>query len=784
MPRTVVITSGKGGVGKTNFALNAALELTRRHYRTCLLDGDLGLANVNILLDIQPNLTLDDCIFGEVPLLDIIYKTESGLHIVPGSSGFEETANLSPEKIGRLVQEMDSLGGYDFLLIDTSSGISKGVISFCLAAPETILVLTPEATSLTDAYSVVKVLAGNGYDGTVKVLVNKCSDVPQAQKTFIRFKQVVNKHLDVNITAAGLILSDPFMERAVAEQEPVLSAFPNSTASQCIRAAVSNLIKTSVDLDKAVLAGTFWSRYFDFLRNDLMLPGQTTKPSPGEDARTSFPDIEPDAGPARPAVVEEGIDLESAPRQVDTSALFTLGCNATLPSLIPFLSRVLKLSSNQELAAPEMYTILSLDPVLLGRVLQLFITTYPTETVDRIDIYQMIEKLGHETVSGLLVTSALETAVKAPPEQKDYSFFYHLWLSGLRCGLLAKEIAGLLKHPTSEEAFFAGLLHDIGRLTMQRFQPSIYEHHPGENPPETILLDREKKHFRKTHAELGAEILRGFRLNSLMVDAAQFHILPASIMVTALDFNKIVYLAEQAGLPSSPDTESIIEKFLLSCGVSATDFKTLSDRVDNELDRITSEFQMGGQAGDIHAADQHEKLRQQAMAHILTQSIMPSARSQETLDGLMRAVTQGFSLLFGLNKVIWLFPDSEQNHLLARGYPGCIGFDWLSHISFRMDSGESLVVQSFLQRKIFSITGDPLDSLMDKQLLSAMQATLLLCLPLFTRTRSLGLIVCEVPEKKQQNFQDVRDGLQQFGAQVAARIAALEAPGTPSQSQP
>ena len=148
MTKTIVITSGKGGVGKTNISVNTALELAKRDYRTCLFDADFGLANVDIILGLHPEKTLNDVIYGDKNLEDIILHSEAGIDIIPGSSGIEKIANLTSDKISELVSAFSQLSEYDYFLIDTSSGISKSVISFCLAGTETFVVITSEATSL------------------------------------------------------------------------------------------------------------------------------------------------------------------------------------------------------------------------------------------------------------------------------------------------------------------------------------------------------------------------------------------------------------------------------------------------------------------------------------------------------------------------------------------------------------------------------------------------------------------------------------------------------------
>jgi flagellar biosynthesis protein FlhG len=151
MSRIITVTSGKGGVGKTNISVNMALYLASQKYRVCLFDADMGLANIDILLGLYPEYTLEDVLTREKRLQDVIIRDYSGIDIIPGSSGVRKMADPEPGEIDFLMDALSELQDYDFFFFDTSAGISKNVISFCMASPEIILVVTPEPTSWTDA---------------------------------------------------------------------------------------------------------------------------------------------------------------------------------------------------------------------------------------------------------------------------------------------------------------------------------------------------------------------------------------------------------------------------------------------------------------------------------------------------------------------------------------------------------------------------------------------------------------------------------------------------------
>ncbi|MFH1487552.1 MAG: MinD/ParA family protein [Pseudomonadota bacterium] len=285
MARVITVTSGKGGVGKTNISVNLSLHLAERGYRVCLFDADLGLANVNILLGLYPEYNLEDVISKRMELNEIIIR-DKGLDIIPGSSGVERMADLEPPQVEHLLQSFARLVGYDFFICDTSAGISRNVVSFCMASSEVVLVVTPEPTSLTDGYALLKVLSINGYEGHVKVVLNFCRDIHISTSVFTKFRNVVQKYLPVELFPVGTLLLDPHVTEAVKRQKPFISLYPNSDASKCIK----NIARTLLD-EKAPRSDInglegFWTRCLDAFRGPLKLDGTRKK---GAEASDSTP---------------------------------------------------------------------------------------------------------------------------------------------------------------------------------------------------------------------------------------------------------------------------------------------------------------------------------------------------------------------------------------------------------------------------------------------------------------------------------------------------------------
>ncbi len=280
MSRIITITSGKGGVGKTNISVNTALYLASQGYSTCLFDADMGLANVDILLGYYPEYTLEDVLSNKMSMKDIIIKAPSGLDIIPGSSGVKMFADPQPGQLEFLISSLSELDNYDFFIFDTSAGISKNVISFCLTSPEIVLVITPEPTSITDAYALLKILCMNKMDNMVMIAINQCMSMEVANKLYSKFKEVVKKNLKIEIYPLGTIPLDPNVPKAVKEQRPLISLFPNSDAAKGIKNIARYLIsRGDTELNNFDLS-EFWKRCFNRLNSNLILSNNAIKKNP------------------------------------------------------------------------------------------------------------------------------------------------------------------------------------------------------------------------------------------------------------------------------------------------------------------------------------------------------------------------------------------------------------------------------------------------------------------------------------------------------------------------
>jgi len=230
--RTVAIASGKGGVGKSNLAANLAVALGARGARVLLLDADLAQANLDLLLGVHPRFDVQHVLSGEKSLEEILVDGPKGVTLVPAGSGVPELAELDDYRLECLLRGLGTLeAGADLILIDVASGVSRQVLSFCLAADEVIVVTTPEMPAFSDAYAMIKRLRHRGLTGSPRLVVNAAGSADEAEEVSHRLRLVARRFLKLELEPFGHVPFDPAVPRAVRLQEPVVTAFPQSAAS-------------------------------------------------------------------------------------------------------------------------------------------------------------------------------------------------------------------------------------------------------------------------------------------------------------------------------------------------------------------------------------------------------------------------------------------------------------------------------------------------------------------------------------------------------------------------
>ena len=243
----LAITSGKGGVGKTNIATNLALCMAAENQRVILLDADLGLGNLDVLMNLNSRYNLSHVVAGKRTLEEITQIGPGGIEVICGGSGIESLANLSTFQRQRLIEELDGLQERsDIIIIDTGAGIHSTVLGFCLAADHTLVVTTPEPTAMTDAYAMIKVLAAKNYTGRISLLVNMAQSLAEGKKIYRQIADVAGRFLNAPVYEAGVLCRDEALLQAVRKREPVVSAFPKANVSKALEAIGSRLTKGSI----------------------------------------------------------------------------------------------------------------------------------------------------------------------------------------------------------------------------------------------------------------------------------------------------------------------------------------------------------------------------------------------------------------------------------------------------------------------------------------------------------------------------------------------------------
>ncbi len=247
--RVITVTSGKGGVGKSNLTLGLALALTKLRKKVLIWDADLGLANIDVLLGLKTSVTIHDLLSGSKSLNEVIVEGPGGLKIMPAASGILELGELSESQKQRLLSEFDDYDGdLDYLLIDTAAGIGSNVLYFNLAAQERIVVLTNEPTSITDAYALIKVLYTRYQQKSFHILPNQVSGPKEAKSVFGLLSAVADKHLnEVSLHLIGYVPRDDTVTRAVRAQKPFLLTDPEAEASKQVMEIAKRLIGNPPD---------------------------------------------------------------------------------------------------------------------------------------------------------------------------------------------------------------------------------------------------------------------------------------------------------------------------------------------------------------------------------------------------------------------------------------------------------------------------------------------------------------------------------------------------------
>lgn len=234
--KVIAVTSGKGGVGKTNVSVNLACQLARQGQRVLLMDADLGLGNVDIMLGLRPKWNLSHVIEGKCDIADIVIKGPHGIAILPAASGVKKMAELGAGQHASLVRALSALNDeFDVMIVDTAAGIADSVVTFSQASQHVMVVVTDELTSMADAYALIKVLNREAGIRRFKILRNMVDSQQQAREGFQRLDDVARRFLDVTLEYVGFVPRDPFLIKADSQQKAVSELYPGAESSLAFR---------------------------------------------------------------------------------------------------------------------------------------------------------------------------------------------------------------------------------------------------------------------------------------------------------------------------------------------------------------------------------------------------------------------------------------------------------------------------------------------------------------------------------------------------------------------
>lgn len=239
--KIITITSGKGGVGKSNFVVNMGITLHKKGKKVLIFDADIGMGNDDVLMGVLPSYNVFDLLEGK-DINEVVVEGPYGINLLPGGSGINYIENLEEKERLAFIEKLTSLDEYDYIFIDTGAGINKNVLAFIACSEETIVITTPEPTSLTDAYSLIKATDHFKLTDTANVIVNRAFSIKDGEETYNKLKRAVDKFLTIKINYLGSISEDRKLVEGVRAQVPFTILYPKCDASRSIERISNKLI--------------------------------------------------------------------------------------------------------------------------------------------------------------------------------------------------------------------------------------------------------------------------------------------------------------------------------------------------------------------------------------------------------------------------------------------------------------------------------------------------------------------------------------------------------------
>lgn len=261
-PRIITVTSGKGGVGKSNFVVNLSIALQKMEKKVLVFDADMGLGNDDVLMGFLPKYNVYDVIFGGKKIEDVLVEGPFGVKLLPGGTGIAKMEQMTDKQREDFLAKLSCLDDLDYIIMDTGAGVNRDVLGFISCCEELILITTPEPTSLTDAYSLLKAVSHFKIRENAKVIVNRVMDTNDGENTFNKFNNAVKKFLNIELQYLGQMADDKKLIQAVRKQQPFLISYPNSEVAKDIGYIAGKIIGLETER-KGISVQDFFKKVFN-----------------------------------------------------------------------------------------------------------------------------------------------------------------------------------------------------------------------------------------------------------------------------------------------------------------------------------------------------------------------------------------------------------------------------------------------------------------------------------------------------------------------------------------
>ncbi|KZL94153.1 MinD/ParA family protein [Clostridium magnum] len=256
-PRIITVTSGKGGVGKSNFVVNIAISLQKRGKKVLIFDADMGMGNDDVLMGFLPRYNVFDVIVGNKTIAEVMIEGPHGVKLLPGGTGVARIEEVETEQREKFIEKLSSLADLDYIIMDTGAGINRTVLGFVACCEELIIITTPEPTSLTDAYSLIKAVSHFNIKKSAKVVINRIIDDKEGELTFNKFNSAAKKFLNIDLQYLGSIADDKRLVQAVRKQEPFVISYPSSTVAKDVNNIADRIIGQEVNKKESSVQDLF-----------------------------------------------------------------------------------------------------------------------------------------------------------------------------------------------------------------------------------------------------------------------------------------------------------------------------------------------------------------------------------------------------------------------------------------------------------------------------------------------------------------------------------------------